>query len=222
MTKSKSWEITSLGGNEMPENYTARWDYFSRKASAFAAGTTLADEADPDENVLRALGPRAGIATLVSNTIVSTTESIITATKVMNDTESSHGEKAAAALRCFSGVSMLVAFTGPTGLAAGTAISAVLAMITELLDAYAGSDGRKTELKEFEKLLKDLRLKEKLSAIKSAQFLQGAGPLFVQLPAGKYDIYFFRWGFSDCPSMAALGGPPRTLPDGSRATRTKL
>ena len=111
----------------------------------------LPGDANKDTEIL---GARGALAIYVSDTVKSTTESIITATQVFKDPDSSPQEQAAAVLRCFSGFSMFVGLAGPTGLVVGSIVSAMLGMVTLILDATGPA--RETEMQKLEGLLRGL------------------------------------------------------------------
>jgi hypothetical protein len=110
-----------------------------------------------DKNV-ELLGARGATAVFIGDTVRNSTESIITATRVFKDNESSPQEQAAAVLRVFSSFSMMAALSGPEGLIAGSIVSALLGMVTMILDATAPD--RMSELAKFEQLLRSLRAKD--------------------------------------------------------------
>jgi hypothetical protein len=113
------------------------------------------------------LGARGALATYVSDTVRNTTESIITTTRVFADKESNPQEQAAAVLRCFSSFSMMLGLAGPEGLVLGTAVSAVLGIITMILDAT--NPARESQTQKLEKLLRDLRADDASIEAKAAR-----------------------------------------------------
>jgi hypothetical protein len=119
-----------------------------------------------DKNV-ELLGARGATAVFIGDTVRNSTESIITATRVFKDNESSPQEQAAAVLRVFSSFSMMAALSGPEGLIAGSIVSALLGMVTMILDATAPD--RMSELAKFEQLLRSLRAKDAADEVNASQ-----------------------------------------------------
>lgn len=122
-----------------------------------------------DENLIRSLGPRAAVGSYFANTVNNTTESVIAATRVFADKDSRPEQKAAAALKCFSSFTMLINATGPIGLAVGSTISAVLGIITFILDAT--SDHREDEMAKLEGLLRKLNAETAANEVQAAQLM---------------------------------------------------
>jgi hypothetical protein len=140
----------------------------SYKTKLASFKTSLAgDSSSQDEQIINSMGARGALATTVADTIRNTTESIITASRVFADKDSSPQEQAGAVLRCFSSFSMMAGLAGPAGLVVGTSISAILGMLTLILDAT--SPERETEMAKIEKLLRGLEAETEIREIRAAQ-----------------------------------------------------
>lgn len=109
----------------------------------------------------------ATVASFLGYTVSQTTQSIISATNVFNNPESSQQEKAASVLGVFASFSAVLGAFGPAGVAAGTVISGLLSVITMILNGTA--EHREDELDKLERRLRELNAEEAANDVQAAR-----------------------------------------------------
>ncbi|PWS34515.1 hypothetical protein DFH01_23505 [Falsiroseomonas bella] len=109
----------------------------------------------------------ATVASFLGYTVSTTTQSIISATNVFNNAESSPQEQAASVLGVFAGFSALMGALGPAGVAAGTLVSGLLSVISMILNATA--EHREDELDKLERRLRELNAEDAANDVQAAR-----------------------------------------------------
>lgn len=140
---------------------------FPRERLEALQKTLTGDAADLSTQLVNQVSSNATVASFLGYTVSQTTQSIISATNVFNNPESSQQEKAASVLGVFASFSAVLGAFGPAGVAAGTIISGVLSVITMILNGTA--EHREDELDKLERRLRELNAEDAANDVQAAR-----------------------------------------------------